>query len=310
MRLYTIFDDFDPESIAMLRDAGIDLTIHPKGVPRPDKEQMTVILREYDGVIIGTSQKISEDMFEGIETPRLIGTASVGTDHIRVPEDKRHLVHVFNAPKASAYPVAEYTFAAILSCTRRISEGAELYLNGRDNKALSAKPEELAGKTLGVVGAGNISGKIIEFGQFFGMNVLCWTRSPEKHHALKEKGVRFVSLPDLAGEADIISVNLPSAENTRNIISTELIQHMKPDAVFVSVSRRETMDLEALVRRAGACPNSYTCLDLDPNDEVRDLIKGHGNIIVTPHIAGGTKANRIRMFQEATRGIIEYHERV
>ena len=88
MNCYTIFDDFDLRATQIIRDAGIMLDIHPQGVPRPDASQMKRILEQYDAVIIGTTQKITEDMFDGITAPRIIATASVGLDHIRIPEDK------------------------------------------------------------------------------------------------------------------------------------------------------------------------------------------------------------------------------
>ena len=300
MIFYTIFDDFDPQSALMIRDAGIELVIHPKGVPRPEKQRMTEILREYDGVIIGTSQKLSEDMFEAIDTPRIIGTASVGTDHIRIPEDKKQLIWVLNAPTASAYPVSEYVFAAVLSCCRRIGEGAGLYAEGRDNKSLSRKPEELSGKTIGVVGAGNIAEKIMEFAGFFGMRILCWTRRPEQHAHLAEKGTVFVSLERLAQESDVIALALPSNAGTKGLISAGLASKMKDNAVFVSISRRETMDVEALIEKSRRNRNFYSCLDLDLDEEIRAAAKGLPNVVITPHIAGGTRENRIRMFREVT----------
>ena len=136
MRAYSIFDDFTREALDILSAAGVAVTVHPLGTPRPDAAQMKEILREYDCVIIGTSQKISEDMFEGIDTPRLIATASVGVDHIRIPEKKRSLVTILNTPKANAQSVAEYTFACALACCKRLDEGKGLYRQGKDNKKL------------------------------------------------------------------------------------------------------------------------------------------------------------------------------
>ena len=90
MRAYSIFDDFTEESIAILTESGVDLTIHPLGTPRPDHDQMKQILESYDCVIIGTGQKITEDMFEKVYSPRIIATASVGLDHIKISEEKRN----------------------------------------------------------------------------------------------------------------------------------------------------------------------------------------------------------------------------
>ena len=140
MKIYTIFDDFDTQAEKNIREAGITLDIHPLGVPRPDSLQMKRILENYDGVIIGTTQKITEDMFYNITTPRIIATASAGLDHIQIPEAKKKLITVINTPKANAQSVAEYTIGCALTCCKRLAEGRTLYAAGIDNKKLSKKP--------------------------------------------------------------------------------------------------------------------------------------------------------------------------
>lgn len=305
IKAYSIFDDFGEEPAAVIRSAGIELMVHPLGVPRPDSSQMKTILSEYDIVIIGTSQKITEDMFDTITTPRIIATASVGVDHIRIPEEKKSLVKIINTPKANAQSVAEYTIACMLSCCKRLAEGDRVYREGKNNKALLRKPEDLAGKTIGVVGAGNIAVRIMEFAQFFGMNILCWTRDPSHHADLTAKGVRFVSLEELAAASDYISVNLPNNAGTKNIISAGLVEKMKPEAVFVTISRLDTVDMQALLKKATENRTFYLCADIDPDPEVAALAAAdHApNILITPHIAGGTVETRKRMFLEVAEAL-------
>ena len=305
MRIYSIFDDFDKDAIKIIGDAGGDLTIHPLGVPRPDTVQMKKILEEYDCVIIGTSQKITEDMFEGITTPRVIATASVGMDHIRIPEDKKSLVTILNTPKANAQSVAEFTMGCALSCCKRLVEGEGLYKQGKDNKQLYRKPEDLAGKTIGVIGAGNISARIMDYAQFFGMSILCWTRNPDHHRGLEEKGVQFIGLNELAEKADVISVNLPNNADTRGLISQALVNRMKDAAIFISVSRLDTIDTDSLFEKARSHPGFYVCLDLDVNHDVVKKMPIRPNVMVTPHIAGGTVETRKRMFREVANQIVE-----
>ena len=305
MKFYSIFDDFDEQAIATVRDAGGELTVHPLGVPRPDSVRMKSILEEYDGVFIGTSQKISEDMFESISSPRIIATASVGTDHINIPKDKQSLVSIINTPKANAQSVAEYTFACALSAVKRLGEGAALYRAGKNNKSLRRKPEDLSGKVIGVVGAGNISVKIMEYARFFGMDILCFTRNPEKHKELEKSGVEFVSLSKLCSSADIISVNLPNNPGTQGIISKKLVSEMKQTAVFISVSRLQSVDTDALLKKAADCPDFYLYLDIDLEEELIARLPEKDNIVITPHIAGGTVETRKRMFRELAQAVIQ-----
>lgn len=298
MKAYTIFDDFGPDPSGILEGAGIRLTTHPCGVPRPDNAEMKLLLEKYDCVIIGTSQKISPDMFENVSTHKIIATASVGTDHIVVPDDKKQLVTIINTPRANAQSVAEFTIGCALSCCKRISEGVRLYSEGRNNKSLTRKPEDLYGKTMGVIGAGNVSAKIMEYARFFGMNILCWTPHPEFHLNLSDLGVTFSELPELVRDADVISVNLPKGSGTEKLISPELVEMMKDDAVFISVSRLEVVDFDALINKAKKKSGFYVCLDVDVDAALAGRLDGEPNIFVTPHIAGGTVETRKRMFME------------
>lgn len=298
MRIYSIFDDFDEHSAHIMEAAGGNVDIHPLGTPRPNHDQMKRILEEYDCVIIGTSQKITEDMFENVHSSRIIATASVGLDHICIPKEKRNLVTIINTPKANAQSVAEYTIGCALSCEKRLAEGDKLYKSGKDNKSLYNKPEDLSGKVMGVVGAGNISQRVIDYAQFFGMKVICWTRNPNKHVGLESAGVQFVSLKSLAETSDIISVNLPNSAETKGIISSDLVKLMKVSAVFISVSRIDVVDFKALFEKAKNNPSFYVCLDIDLNDEVLSILPSCLNVMVSPHIAGGTIETRKRMFAE------------
>ena len=301
MKIYSIFDDFDEESILILKNAGIDLTVHPLGVPRPDDMQMKKILYEYDGVIIGTSQKIKSEMFENIITHKIIATASVGLDHIQIPEDKRSLITIYNTPKANAQSVAEYTMGVALSCIKRLAEGDSLYRDGHNNKSLSNKPEDLFGKTIGVIGAGNISRKIMEYADVLGMKVQYWTAHPKKHVIPYE----YVPLEKLIENADVLSVNLPNNAGTKNFISKDLIDKMKSKCIFISVSRIDTIDLDALIKRAQSEKNFYVNVDIDVNGEVVNAIQGKKNVLITPHIAGGTVETRKRMFKEVSEQIVK-----
>lgn len=305
MRVYSIFDDFGSEPERVLRNAGVELTIHPSGIPRPNDLEMKKILEGYDCVIIGTSQKITEDMFIDVKAPKILATASVGLDHIRIPDDKIGLVTIINTPKANALSAAEYTIGCALSCSKRLIEGRKLYLEGKNNKALSHKPEDLQGKTLGVVGAGNIAKQIMNFGLMFGMSIICWTVHPDHHADLLDMGVKFVELDDLLKEADIISVNIPNNSETHNLISRERIQVMKENAIFICISRQETIDTEALIDKAEQHDDFYICLDLDLNSDLVRKLPDKPNIMITPHIAGGTTAARKRMFLELSDKIAE-----
>lgn len=306
MRAYSIFDDFTTEAIKTLKDAGIELTVHPLGVPRPDHDQMKMILEQYDAVIIGTSQKITEDMFDNISEPRIIGTASVGLDHIKVPESKKNLCTILNTPNANTQSVAEYNVGAMLMTRKRLMEGNYLYSQGLDNKKLVRKPEDIYGTTIGFVGAGRISVETMKMLSIFGTKFLCYTLHPENHNNLAyEYNMKFVTLNELAQQSDIISINVPLSESTQNLISAEIISKMKENCIVVSVARDRVIDISALIEKATANQNFYVILDLDV---IPDYIgkNNNRNIVITPHIAGGTIETRKRMFNEIAQAICRH----
>ncbi len=304
MKAYSIFDDFTEEAARILTEAGVDLTIHPLGVPRPDHDRMKKLLEDYDCVIIGTGQKITEDMFDHITSPRIIATASIGVDHITVPAGKSDLVTVLNTPAANAPSVAEYNVGVMLTARKRLAEGNALYAQGKDNKKLIRKPEDICGSTIGFVGAGRISTRTMELLKPFGVTFLCFTDdADQRQYLVRDFGVRFVSLSELAERSDIISVNVPGTPSTENLINADIIAAMKEDCIFISIARERVVDLPALFDKAGRCPNFYAMVDLDVIPQYIGRNNGR-NISITPHIAGGTIESRKRMFRDAASEIV------
>ena len=305
MKAFCIFDDFPAECIESLSGTGIDLTVLGKGKARPDEKEMKRILEQYDIVIIGTSQKIHEWMWENIDNPKIIGTASVGIDHIKVPNNKKSLLTVVNTPTANAQSVSEYTIGAMLMARKRFFEGNELYSRGKNNKSLIRKPEDINRSVVGLVGAGHISSRIMELLYPFDVRFLCYTKNSEKHKDLEDLfKVEFVSLDKLARESDIISVNVPSDDSTFDLINRDLVDKMKDTCIFISVSRPQVTNVHALIDKACSSSDFYLILDFDVLPEYVGLNNGR-NIIITPHIAGGTIETRKRMFFEVTDSLIK-----
>ena len=301
MKAYIVFDDFDSEAVEIIQNAGVDVTIHPKGVSRPDSDELTDILKNYDIVVISTAQKISEDMLADCNSQKIIATASIGIDHIMVG-DKSNYIKVVNAPTSGIISVAEYVLGVILTHKKRIIEGHGLFQNHKDKKSLKNKPTDIFGKTLGVIGAGGISEKIIELAKAFSMNMLVYTFHPENHEKIEKMGAKFVSLDELMRASDIISLNMPLNDLTRNMISEKEIKMMKNNALFVSISRLELVDINALINKAQQHECFSVSLDVDLFEDSR--LKDCNNIIITPHIAGGTVESRKRMFMEISQNIV------
>ena len=283
MKAFSVFDDFPQSSITILRQAGIDVDLIPKGFERPSGVALKELLDTYDILFISTAQKMPEEMFDDVTTPKIIGTASSGVDHIQIPTDKQQLIKVVNATHANRSTVTEHTFAL-----------------------MSAKPIDLFGSTMGVIGAGGIASTVLRMAGCFGMKRLCWTLHPENHTDLHNEGVSFVSLEKLLMSSDVISVNIPLSEQTRNLVNAERVSLIKNDAVFVTTSRIDVTDRKSLFDKAHQCPSFGLGMDVDAAEVCGLWSKDMSNVIVTPHIGGGTIESRVRLFNECAENVVKY----
>lgn len=306
MKAFSIFDDFPQSSIDILYHAGISVDLLPKGDIRPSGIELKRLLEFYDIVFISTAQKMPEEMFKDVTSLKIIGTASSGTDHIHIPVDKQHLVKVANATYANRSTVAEHTFALILTLRKRLIEGRRVASEGKSKKFMTSKPIDLIGATIGVVGAGGIASTVLRIAKCFGMKCLCWTLHPELHSYLRMEGVQFVDIETLLRQSDVISVNIPLSEHTQNLISSERVAMLKDNAVFVTTSRIDVTDKEALFAKAHQCKEFGLGMDVDASDVMRLWSPDMDNVIVTPHIGGGTIESRIRLFDECTENVVKY----
>jgi len=305
MKAFSVFDDLPSSCVEMLESQGVEVTLLPHGEERPQGDALQQLFYAYDILFISTAQKMPESMFDGIETRKVIATASSGTDHIHVPEAKKHLVRIANATHANRSTVAEHTFALALLLRKHLLEGRQTAFEGLPKKAMSAKPVDLFGSTLGVVGAGGIATAVLNLGKGFGMRRLCWTFHPDHHGDLVDDGVEMVSLDALLQLADVISVNIPLSEATSELLDARRISLLKDTAVLISTSRPEVIDNAALLRRASLCPSFCVGLDYDAKSVVGQWTTDMLNVIVTPHIAGGTIESRRRLFEECTQNVVE-----
>ena len=308
MKAFSVFDDFPSSSIALLEQYGILVVLNPKGKERPSGDALKSLLREYDILFISTAQKMPEEMFEDVNTLKIIGTASSGVDHIHIPADKRHLVKVANAPLANRSTVTEHTFALLLSLRKQLIEGRSTAAQGLTKRAMVGKPVDLYGSTMGVIGAGGIASTVLRMSKCFGMNRLCWTLHPENHNDLSEEGVLFVDIDTLLKESDIVSVNIPLSEKTRSLITKERIELMKDTATFITTSRLEISDNRALMDKARRDPAFSVGMDVDAATIKGFWTTSMNNVIVTPHIGGGTIESRMRLFNECSENVIKIVE--
>lgn len=305
LKAYSVFEDLDTKACEILKDAGIQLKLS-SGIERPNKEKLQELLKDYDILIIGVKEKLTEDMLCKITTKKIIATLSIGLDHIDKSFFESELITVINCNTSNVISVAEHIFALILGLNKKIIEANNIAINGGNKTNLSSRSNDISNSTIGIIGAGKISRAVIKIAKVFNMKILCNTLNPKKHQDLLKQGVEFLSLEELLRSSDIITVNIPLNQENRNLISKDKIRLMKKSATFINTSRAEIVDMEELIKYADENERFKVGLDIDAENYKELFNIKRNNIIVTPHIARVTKEAIERMDVELTNNIKEY----
>ncbi len=305
LKAYSIFKDLDSKACEILRNSGIQLELSTCE-ERPNKEELLKLLNDYDILIIGVREKLTEDMLREINTKKIIATLSIGVDHIDNSFFESDLIKVINCQTSNVISVAEHIFSLILSLKKRIIEANDIAIKGGTKRDLSARSNDISNSTIGIIGAGKISREVIKIVKAFNMKIYCNTLNPEKHQDLLKEGVEFTDLNNLLTISDIITVNIPLNEENKNLISKDKIKLMKKTATFINTSRAEIVDMNELIRHADENTTFNIGLDIDAENYKEILNVKRNNVIITPHIAGVTKEAIKRMDVELANNIREY----
>jgi D-lactate dehydrogenase len=201
----------------------------------------------FDAEIISTFiySKLTSEILSKFKQLKLIATRSTGYDHIDLQFCKEKNIAVVNVPSYGAHTVAEHTFALLLALSRKIIPAVERTKQG-DFNVNGLQGFELYGKTLGVVGAGNIGKTVITIALGFGMKVIAFTRTPDE--SLKQKGVMFVNnLDELIATSDIVTLHVPDIKETHHIINLQNIQKFKKGSILINTARGGLVETQAIL---------------------------------------------------------------
>jgi len=202
-------------------------------------------------VLVVRSTKVTQKSIEAANSLELIIRAGAGVDTIDVEAASNQGIYVCNVPGKNAVAVAELTFALLLAIDRHIAEGVEDLRNGVWNKKLYSQADGILGKTIGIVGLGEIGLCVAERARAFGMTVLGQRkqgRNESVEQRIRQIGIRLVdTLPELISKSDIISLHVPHTNETDSLIDKELLSHCKEGAILINTSRGEVVNEKALL---------------------------------------------------------------
>lgn len=262
-------------------------------------------------VVIINKIKLGSHNLRDAKKLKLICVAATGYDNVDTVYCKGNGIAVCNVVGYSTQSVAQLTVSMALSLVMHQKEYNDFVKSGEYTKSgvanrLSPTYYEVAGKTWGIVGLGNIGKQVAKVAEALGCSVLAFKRTPCKEY-------NKVPLSELMEKSDIISVHLPASDKTNNIISREMIAKMKKNAILINVARGSVTDEEALCdavlegKIGGVGVDVYTKEPFDeehPMNKIKDL----DNVILTPHIAWGAYESRIRCLNEIKKNIESFYK--
>lgn len=267
-----------PENTAMLMKGAF-----PEGfdveVVSPDEAE--AYLAETD-VIIPEHLTIDAQLLNRAPKLKFVQTGA-GYDNVDLEECTRRGILVCSAKGINANAVAEHTLALILSWYKNIP-----YLDGfmksrRDECELDYSGAELRGRTMGIIGLGDIGRRTALLCRAFGMRVIAYNRSPRQI-----EGIESVGTDELLRTSDIVSLHIPASPETRHIINADALKMMKPSALLVNTSRGALVDEAALADALSSGEIAGACLDVFEREPLppESPLRGFPNVILTPHTAG------------------------
>jgi D-lactate dehydrogenase len=271
---------------------------------------------------------LNRELIKKIGKARLITTRSTGYDHIDIVACKERGIIVCNVPVYGDTPVAEHTFALILSLSRGIHDSYELTRRG-EFTCENVSGFDLNGKILGVLGTGKIGRKVIEIARGFKMNVLAYDRFPSKK--LSEiLNFQYADWREVLQKSDILSLHLPLTDETFHFLNKETIGMMKSGAVLINTARGALIDSQALtealmnghLRGAGLDvleeealirEEAQLLLDNVPRERLARMLRTHillrlKNVIITPHCAFNSQESLQRLVEVTINNIKAFRE--
>lgn len=265
-------------------------------------------------VLVVRSTEVHADCISTAKNLSLIIRAGAGVNNIDIKAANERGIYVTNCPGKNSIAVAELTIGLLLALDRRIADNVIDSRNGKWNKSEYSKADGVFGKTLGVIGVGQIGKEVIIRAKALGMNVTAWSRSLNAAKADELEVERAASIEELAAKSDVVSVHLALKPETKKIITRQIIDSMKPNAIFLNTSRWEVVDEEALYEaaKAGKIRVGSDVFSGEPEDKTSPFtnkLASLSNVYGTHHIGASTEQAQNAIADEVTAIVKDYKEK-
>ena len=298
-----ISDKLSDAAVEIFKSRGIDVDFQPE--LGKDKEALVRVLNDYDGIAIRSATKLTESVLRDVDRLKVIGRAGIGVDNVDVPFASSKGIIVMNTPFGNSVTTAEHAISLMLALAREIPEADRSTQAGKWEKNRFVGVE-ITGKTLGVIGCGNIGSIVIDRAQGLRMKVLGFDPFLSAERAV-ELGVEKVELDELLARADFITLHTPLTEKTRNILSADAINRIRPGVRIINCARGGLIDEAALRAALESGHVAGAALDVFSEEPATDNIMfGAPNLICTPHLGAATHEAQEKVALQIAEQMADY----
>jgi D-3-phosphoglycerate dehydrogenase len=293
-----------------LSQEGLDVLAKSEGIsfdykPGMKEPELLSVIGQYDGLVIRSATQVSAKVLEAATNLKVVGRAGIGVDNVDREAASRRGIIVMNTPTGNAVTTAEHALCLLMAVARRIPYADATMKAGKwEKNKLSGR--ELTGKTLGVIGLGNIGRIVADRAKGLRMNVVAYDPVVTAERA-SELGVELVTLDELFARSDAITAHVPLNDQTRGVVNDASIAKMKDGVLLVNAARGGVYDEAALLRGLESGKIGGVGLDVFPKEppEPSALIR-HERVVATPHLGASTDEAQVRVAVEICEQIVAY----
>jgi len=280
-----ISDALSPAAVAIFKERGLDVEFQPS--LGKDKDKLAETINGFDGLAIRSATKVTAKILERAQNLKVIGRAGIGIDNVDIPAATARGIIVMNTPFGNSITTAEHAITLMLSLARQIPEADASTRAGKweKNKFLGV---EIFGKTLGVIGCGNIGSIVADRALGMKMKVVAYDPFLSAERAL-DIGLEKVELEELLRRADFITLHTPLTDKTRNIINADSLKLIKKSLRLINCARGGLVDEAALYEALSSGRLAGAALDVFVTEPATDSpLFALPNVVCTPHLGAST----------------------
>ncbi|WP_174275225.1 phosphoglycerate dehydrogenase [Sphingomonas bacterium] len=296
-----ISDQMDPRAAQIFRERGVEVD----EITGKTKDELIAMIGGYDGLAIRSSTKVTKEVIAAATNLKVVGRAGIGVDNVDIPSASAAGVVVMNTPFGNSITTAEHAIALMFALARDLPEADKSTQAGKweKNRFMGV---EVTGKTLGLIGAGNIGSIVADRALGLRMKVVAFDPFLTPERAV-ELGVEKVTLEELLARADFITLHTPLTDSTRNILSAENIARTKPGVRIVNCARGGLIDEAALKEALDSGHVAGAALDVFVNEPAKDSpLFGTPGFISTPHLGASTNEAQVNVAIQVAEQMADY----